>query len=160
MNIKTRRFGEIEIDEKKIISFPQGIPGLETIKRYALIQHDKTYPINWLQAVDDEDISLPVLNPFEVLPDYEFDICDNDITDLTLTEKSDLHVVNVVVIPEDIQKMTANLSAPILINVRTNLGKQIIIDRREYNVRYPIFEQICNKLREVRGHAGSDTEGK
>ena len=53
MNIKTRRFGEIEIDEKKIISFPHGIPGLETFKRYALIQHDKTYPINWLQAVDD-----------------------------------------------------------------------------------------------------------
>ncbi|MGE4484064.1 MAG: flagellar assembly protein FliW [Oscillospiraceae bacterium] len=160
MKIKTIRFGEIEIDNKKIIFFSQGIPGLEDIKRFALIHHDKTYPINWLQAVDVPHISLPVIDPFVILPDYEFDIIDNDISDLSLNAKNDLHVVNVVVIPEDIKKMTVNLSAPILINIRMNLGKQVIIDRKGYQIRYPVFEQICKKFREVRINAGADTKGE
>lgn len=160
MKIETSRFGEIEIDDKKIIFFPQGIPGLEEIKRFALVHHDRTYPINWLQAVDVPHISLPVIDPFEIMPDYKFDIIDDDISDLSLSAKNDLHVVNVVVIPEDIKKMTVNLSAPVLINIRTNLGKQVIIDRRDYQIRCPVFEQICKKFREVRMHAGADAKGE
>ncbi len=160
MKIETRRFGEIEIDDRKILSFPQGIPGLEEVRRFALIHHDRTYPINWLQAVDVPHVSLPVIDPFDILPDYEFDISDSDITDLSLKAKNDLHVVSVVVIPEDIRQMTVNLSAPILINIKLNIGKQVIIDRRDYQIRCPIFEPICKKFKEVRIHAGADPQGK
>lgn len=160
MLIPSIRFGEIEIEEKKIISFPQGLPGLENIKRFTLISHEKTYPINWLQAVDEPYISLPVVEPFLVMPEYEFNISDSDTGDLALTKRGDLHIVNVVVIPEKIENMTVNLAAPILINVRMNLGKQIVFDRKNYQIRYPAFEAICRNFREVRENAGADTENK
>lgn len=155
MKLSTARFGEIEIDDNKIISFPQGIPGLEQIKKYALIHHDKTHPINWLQAIDEPLISLPVVEPFYVMPDYAFNISDSDVTELGLNRTGDLHVVNVVTIPEKIDGMTVNLAAPILINIRMNLGKQIIIDRKNYQIKYPAFEPICKQFREVRAHAGA-----
>ena len=158
MILSSMRFGEIEIEEKKIISFPQGIPGLEHIKRFTLVQHEKTYPINWLQAIDDPSISLPVVEPFLIMADYEFNISDADAAELAVSQRDDLHIVNVVVIPEKIENMTVNLSAPILINIRMNLGKQIIFDRKNYQIKYPAFEPICKYFREVRAHAGTVKE--
>ncbi len=155
MRLSSMRFGEIEIEESKVISFPKGLPGLENIRRFTLIQHEKTNPIHWLQAVDDPHISLPVVEPFLVIPDYEFNISDLDAGELAANRRSDLHVVNVVVIPEKIEDMTVNLAAPILINVRMNLGKQIIFDRKNYQIQYPAFEPICRYFREVRANAGA-----
>ncbi len=158
MILSSTRFGEIEVDEKRIISFPQGIPGLENITRFTLIHHEKTYPINWLQAIDDPYISIPVVEPFMVMPDYEFSISDIDAGELSLSKRDDLHVVNVVVIPEKLENMTVNLAAPILINVGMNLGKQIVFDRKNYQIKYPAFEPICKYFREVRAHAGAVEE--
>jgi flagellar assembly factor FliW len=155
MILSSARFGEIEVDEKKIVRFPQGIPGLENVKQFTLIHHEKTYPINWLQAIDDPYISLPVVEPFLVMPDYEFNISDADAGELSVSKRDDLHIVNVVVIPDKIENMTVNLAAPILINVRANLGKQIIFDRKNYQIKYPAFEPICKYFKEVRAHAGA-----
>ncbi len=158
MILKTARFGEIDIDEKKIISFPQGLPGLEQAKRFALIHHEKTFPINWLQAVDDADISLPVVEPFLIMADYEFNISDADTGELAVSKRDDLHIVNVVVIPDKLEDMTVNLAAPILINIRMNLGKQIIFDRKNYQIKYPAFEPICKYFKEVQANAGAVKE--
>jgi flagellar assembly factor FliW len=155
MVLKSARFGEIEIDDRKIIAFPHGIPGLEGTTRFALIHFEKTHPISWLQAVDEPGVSLPVVEPFLVMPDYEFNISDADAGELSVSKRDDLHVLNVVVIPEKLENMTVNLAAPILINIRANLGKQIIFDRKNYQIRYPAFEAICKYYREVSAHAGA-----
>ena len=158
MIVNSMRFGEIEIEDKKIIQFPQGIPGLEDIKRFALVYNEETKPISWLQAIDSPAISLPVIDPFLILPNYVFDILQEDINDLSIAHESDIHVVNVLVIPEDMEKMTINLAAPILINIKLNLGKQIFIDGKDYLVRKPVFELIRSCLKGV--HAGACVDEK
>jgi len=147
----------VEVDENKIITFGDGIPGLEQYQKYALLQFEESYPIVWLQAMDDTGICLPVLDTFSVLPDYVFDIDDTDVKDLELKNPDELHVVSVVVIPEDIQGMTVNLAAPIIINTLTGQAKQIVLTGTEYNVRAPVFQQICNVVarEEGDGDAGS-----
>ena len=157
MQIDTLRFGMVEVDENKIITFGDGIPGLEQYQKYALLQFEESYPIVWLQAMDDTGICLPVLDTFSVLPDYVFDIDDTDVKDLELKNPDELHVVSVVVIPEDIQGMTVNLAAPIIINTLTGQAKQIVLTGTEYNVRAPVFQQICNVVarEEGDGDAGS-----
>ena len=160
MHIKSWRFGEIQINEEKILKFPQGLPGLEDVHEYVLLQLEETNPINWLQSVDNQQISLPVMDPFEVFPDYAFDISEEDIKDLSISETEDIHVVSVLVIPEQINEMTINLAAPILINIRSNVGKQIIIDGSDYPVRHPVFEAITNIQKEVQGDAGSVSQNK
>jgi len=157
MQIDTLRFGTVEVDENKIIEFGEGIPGLEQYQKYALLQFEESYPIIWLQSMDDSGICLPVLDTFIVLPEYIFDIDDSDVKLLGLNSPDELHVVSVVVIPEDIQGMTVNLAAPIIINTITGHAKQIVLTGTEYNVRAPVFQQICNIVAGEEGDSDAGT---
>jgi len=143
MQLDTLRFGLVKVDPEKTINFADGIPGLEQFKKYTLLQFEESYPIVWLQSLDDTAICLPVLDTFTVLPDYVFDIDETDVSELELKSPEQLHVVSVVVIPEDVQGMTVNLAAPIIINTLTGQARQIVLNGSEYNVRAPVFQQIC-----------------
>jgi len=146
MHVDTLRFGTVVVDYEKIIDFVDGIPGFEQFKRYALLQFEESYPIVWLQAMEDAGVCFPVLDTFNVLPDYVFDIDDIDVNTLEINSPDELHVINIVVIPEDIHGMTVNLSAPIIINTFTGKAKQIILNDDEYNVKTPVFQQICKLI--------------
>jgi len=154
MQIDTMRFGLVEVDVTKLITFEDGIPGLEEYKKYALLQFEESYPIIWLQSVDEGRICLPVLDTFAVLNGYVFDIDDEDVKDLKLNGPEDLHVVSVLVIPEDVQQMTVNLAAPIIINTVSGKAKQILLTGSDYNVRAPAFQDICQMI--MREEGGAD----
>jgi len=162
MQIETVRFGSVEVDEAKLIMFDEGIPGLDEYRKYALIQFEESYPIVWLQSVEEGAICLPVMDTFTVLSDYVFDISDEDVGELALKRPEDLHVVSVVVIPNDIKGMTANLAAPIIINTISGKAKQIMLTGSEYNVRAPVFNSICKLLNreEGDGDVGAVTEAE
>lgn len=154
MQIDTLRFGYIEIDDEKLIDFGEGIPGLEQYHTYALLQFEDSYPLVWLQSIEDTGVCLPVLDTFAVLPDYVFDMDDTDVKQLELKGPEDLHVVSVVVIPDDIKGMTVNLAAPIIINTATGKAKQIVLSGADYNVRVPIFQELCKAV------SASETSGE
>lgn len=156
MKIKTKRFGEIEISQDKIIEFKEGILGLEHLKSMILIILEQTKPFYWLQAVE-QDVSLPVINPFEIDKEYSPAIEDTVFKELELEDEFDLLILNVSVIPDDITKMSVNMAAPILINISKNLGKQVVVDNPHYEIRQPIFQIISEKMRRGKGNAGSDT---
>ena len=160
MQIDTVRFGMVDVDEKKLIEFKDGIPGLEDYRKYALLQFEESYPIIWLQAVDEGGICLPVLDTFVVLTGYVFDIDDEDVKELGLGKPEDLHVVSVLVIPDDIQRMTVNLAAPIIINTAAGKAKQIMLSGGDYNVRAPIFPDICKLVIREEGDADAGSVQK
>jgi len=160
MQIETVRFGLVEIDEKKLITFDGGIPGLEEYRRYALLQFEESYPIIWLQSLDNGGICLPVLDTFAVLTGYVFDIDDRDVEELGLESPEKLQVVSVLVIPDDIQRMTVNLAAPIIINTATGKAKQIVLGGSDYNVRAPIFQDICKVVMREEGDANAGSVKK
>ena len=158
MQVNTLRFGMVDVDPEKIISFADGIPGLEQYKKYALLQFEESYPIVWLQSMEDTGISLPVLDTFSVLPEYVFDIEDKDVEELALNNPEELHVISVLVIPEDIKGMTVNLVAPIIINTLTGQARQILLEGSEYNVRAPVFKQICKLIAREEGENDANSE--
>ena len=153
MQMDTIRFGAVEIDEAKLIAFDDGIPGLEEYRKYALLQFEESYPIIWLQSVEEGGVCLPVLDTFAVLEGYVFDIDDEDVKALELSGPEELHVVSVLVIPDEIQRMTVNLAAPILINTVTGKAKQILLSGSDYNVRAPIFQDIYKAIVREEGAA-------
>ena len=162
MQIETIRFGTVDVDETKLIVFDEGIPGLEEYRKYALLQFEESYPIIWLQSVDEGGICLPVMDTFAVLTGYVFDIDDEDVKELGLSGPEDLHVVSVLVIPEEIQRMTVNLAAPIIINTVSGKAKQILLSGSDYNVRVPVFQDIYKAIVREEGDAdaGSVTEAE
>lgn len=153
MQLDTIRFGTVEIEDEKILKFPDGIPGLEEYKRFAVLQFDESYPILWLQSTDDSHICLPVVDSFLAHPDYAFDLDDEDIEWLELKGPEELQVIGVLSIPDNIERMTLNLAAPIVINLTTGMARQIILNAGEYNVRTPIFHEICRLIREENADA-------
>lgn len=121
--ITTLHFGEIEVENEHIVQFEEGILGFENLKEYVLIVDDQTVPFKWLVSLDSPDIGFPLLSPWLVEGDY------NPGNDFNF----DVEAFFVVVTLEDENgKMTANLKAPIIINVQDKTGKQIILSTDKY----------------------------
>ncbi|MBD5559262.1 MAG: flagellar assembly protein FliW [Clostridia bacterium] len=143
MNLNSSRFGEIEINDDSIITFPGGLPGLEEFERYAIIRCEPTEPIQWLQSVDDMDLALPVINPFIIHPGYEVEVEDSELEFIKSTNEEDLIVLNVMVLPDKLSDMTVNLLAPILINIKDMIGTQVMMDHKSFSIAYPAFEALA-----------------
>ncbi len=146
MIIDTDRFGSFDTKDNKMIEFPVGIPGFEELRNFIILEIAQTKPIYWLQSTENKYIALPVILTFEVLDDYYIDIRENELEDLFVESQNDLLVMNVVVIPEQAEDMTVNLAAPIVINTKRGIGKQIIVDAQALPVRWPVYDAIMKSL--------------
>ncbi len=145
MTIETNRFGRVNIDPSHIIRFEEGLLGFEQLKRYAIVLCEATEPIQWLQAVDDPTVSLPIVNPFLIKPDYELDVDDGELHSIGMPTVEDILIVNAMVLPEQIKNATINLSAPILVNLKTKQGRQIVMEYSQENaIRYPAFDALAD----------------
>ena len=145
VKLNTRNFGEIEIDESSIINFPNGIPGFEKEKRYIIINNpDKENPFQWLQSIDNPDLAFVVINPFFVKVDYDIVLPESAIETLKIKDEEAVALYTIVVIPENIEEMTTNLSGPIVVNVKEKLGKQIVLDDGRYSTKHYIFKKESN----------------
>ena len=116
IEIRTTRYGEmetVEISEDTILTFPEGVPGFERHRRFALIQDPKLAPFSWLQSLHDPLVGFLVIAPGLLVHDYEFDIADPDVELLGLDDASEASVLSILVVPEDVRAMTANLQAPL-----------------------------------------------
>ncbi len=160
MLIETARFGEFDLNDSKIIDFPNGIPGFEELHKFIILEINETKPLYWLQSTENKYICLPVVIPFELLEDYYIEIRENELKDLEVDHNNDLLILNVVVIPETIEKMTVNLAAPIIINLKLGAGKQIVIDAADLPVRFPIYDAVMRKLKGGEADAGSVTQSR
>ncbi len=142
MIIQTVHFGEVTFDETRKLSFANGLPGLEEETEFALLSQADSEPVCWLQSLVHPEIALPVLNPFLVCPSYAFDITDSDVDDLGIKDVQDVCVLNVLVIPQDVNEMTINLSAPIIINMKSRQGQQIFLNDKCYKIKARVADLI------------------
>ena len=150
MKLTTRVFGEVEIDESKIISFPNGIIGFPDLKRFTLMYDDEkgSDTIKWLQSVDEPNFAMPVMDPLVVCPDYKPEVDKTLVDDIGELTDSDLLVLVTVTVPHDLKQMTVNLMGPFIINVKDMKAVQTIIDNDDYPVKYPIYD-ILQKNKEA-----------
>ena len=140
MRLSTTRFGDIDIDESRTILMKAGILGFEHLKRYVFLLQDKEILFWWFQSVDDGSVAFVVINPFIIKPDYKPIIQDNDVELLELESHEDVILMSIVTIRSDPFKVTANLKAPIVINLKKKLAKQVILDKSDYPIQYSIVD--------------------
>ncbi len=144
MEITTRKFGKIEIDENKIVIMPEGLPGFPTFDRFVLLEDEKIAPFSWLQSVEEQDLALVIMNPLLFKPDYKVDGLDDFIVarGWENTEVADLLIYVVVNIAkgEEEQKITANLMGPVIINSKNNEAIQVVISDSSYSHQHNILE--------------------
>jgi len=143
MKINTRLFGEIEVEEDKVITFENGIIGFPDLKKFALIHDEeegKGAGIRFLQSLDEPGFAMPVMDPLIVKPDYDPEVNDELLVSAGKVTEENILVLVTVSVPGDIKKMSVNLQGPFVINVEEHKACQIIVEGSEYPVKYPIYD--------------------
>ena len=141
MEINTRDFGKINIDEEGILHFPQGIPGFLDKKDYVLIEFAEDSVFVVLQSIEEEGLAFITIPPWNLVEDYEIDINKNTEKMLEIEGQEDIMLLVICTIKDKIENMTVNLAAPIIINHKKKLAKQIILDDTKYSTREPAFPE-------------------
>ena len=154
MIIDSTRFGPFEIEDDKLLTFPDGLIGLPGT-RYALIAREEQSPFYWLHSAEDADVALPVTNPWLFFGDYEVRVPDDDATQLRLDTADQAEILCIVRATSDLADFSVNLAAPVVIHRGGRTGRQIINDVRGYSVRHPLFSEV--ELDEVQTAASSMT---
>ncbi len=154
MKINTRIFGEVTIDDDKMIQFPNGIVGFPDLVDFALI-HDveqgEQGGIRWLQSVQEPNFAMPVVDPLVVKDDYNPEVNDDLLAPIGgLSE--DMLVLVTISVPSDLTKMSVNLKAPMIVNAASRKAVQLIIDA-DVPVKYYIYDIL-----QARKNAGKDGE--
>jgi flagellar assembly factor FliW len=145
MLVNTRHFGEVNLDESKIIYFDNGILGFEDYKKYTLLYDDENGErpdISWLQSLDEPALAIPVISPFLIKPDYNPEVEDELLKSLGELTEDNIVVMVSITIPADVEKISANLKAPFILNSDSKKGTQIIIENSDYEVKFRFYEQL------------------
>ncbi len=137
MKIDTKFFGEIVIDESSIIKFQGGIPGFEALEGYTLLDLEGK-KFRCLQSIDDKEICFLVINPWDYFKEYEISLSDSETNELEIKDQKQVLVFNILTVHGS--NITTNLSAPIIINVLNNKGKQIVLTNSKYSIREIVEE--------------------
>jgi len=143
MTAETRLFGTVTIPDEKLITFPEGIVGFPFMKHFALIHDvDNTEsPIMWLQSMEETEFAMPVLEPNLVMEGYNPTVNDEHLAPVGDLAPDQIYVLVTITVPPQIEKMSVNLKAPIVINMANNKAVQIIVED-DFQVKYPIYETL------------------
>lgn len=139
MKIATKYSGEVEINRKNIIRFPQGIPSFEEEKEFVLLpfSDSPSSPFFILQSVHTEGLAFVVMTPFSFFPDYEVKIPDSVVEQLEIEKEEDVTLLTIITLRDTLENSTVNLRGPIVINGAKQLGKQIVLNESNYKTRHP-----------------------
>ena len=144
VRVKTRPFGEIEIDEKQIVDFPEGILGFDYVKRFIILDSHDNSPFKWLQAYSEPELAFVIIRPIDFLHEYELVISPADVEAVEAESEESLLVFAIVTIPTNPKEMTANLQGPIIVNPLKRIGKQAVSLSDKYRVKHIILEEMEN----------------
>lgn len=138
MLIASDRFGEIEVAEERILSFPEGLLGFPEARRFAMVESDDAGVYFWLQSVDDPSLAFLTVMPWAFFPDYAVDLPEAEERSLELEREGDALVLCLLTVHRDTKAITANLLGPLVINAVSRRGRQVVLAESGYPVRAPL----------------------
>jgi flagellar assembly factor FliW len=141
--VHTDMFGELEIDEKRIVHFKDGIPAFEQEHEFIILPYSEESPYYFMQSLSRRDLAFMLTTPEPFFPEYSAEIDDATVKELGIENPENVCVYTVLTIPKerDYRDMTANLLAPIVINTDNMAAKQIVMDGSSYNTKHRLFPE-------------------
>jgi len=142
VKLNTTRFGELEVDKKDIIVFKEGLLGFESLKKFFIVDPGDQTLILWFQSAEDPATAFPILEPKIFKPEYIVKLLPAELASLELESINDASVYTILTIPKNVQEMSANLKAPIVINNKTKLARQIVLQDSKLEVRCQMYKEL------------------
>lgn len=151
MVVQTGRFGPIEISTDEIIQIPSGILGFPLEQNFCLVDSGDDTLIIWLQSLSNPHLAFPVLEPKIFKTDYVVRLSAAELRELRLASIKDASVFTILTIPTPMSEMTANLKAPIVINIKDKIAKQVVLQENDQPIKHPMFKELRTHLMSIRG---------
>lgn len=144
MQVQTKPYGQIQVDERQKIYFPAGLLGFEKLKDYLLLDASQQ-PFYWLQSLDVPELAFVMINPTIFRQNYIHGVLPSELEeiDLAATDSENSLVFAIVTIPEEHLKMTANLQGPIIINRKERVGRQCISTNPNFKTQHYVLEELA-----------------
>jgi flagellar assembly factor FliW len=146
VTIHTSRFGIIAITQDDVIHFPEGLLGFNELRKFVLLDDPSDEIFAWLQSCDEPGIAFPLLEPELFTVNYSISLTRHDLEVLSLQSKEGTRSFAIITIPQDPTQMTANLKAPIVINVAKRLARQCVLQDNSLAIREPIFTRLQQRV--------------
>jgi flagellar assembly factor FliW len=146
----SRHFGPIEYQDDATFEFPAGLPGFEHERRFVPIEHAASKPIVFLQSLTRPELCFITLPVLAVKKDYRLAVSPEDLRALALADDrqpvigADVLCLALISVAEG-RLPTANLLAPVVVNLRTRRAVQAIQEESAYSLQYPLLgEERCS----------------
>lgn len=144
--VNTSRFGEIEVDESKIVHFKDGIPAFEDEHEFIILPYEEESPYYFMQSLKSPELAFLLTIPFLFFNDYTFEIDDESVKELEIKNPESVFYYSMVTIPNgSIRYMTANLVAPIVLNSENMRAKQVVLEKSNYTTKHRLFPESAKK---------------
>lgn len=144
MEVKTKTLGTVQVEERQIVNFVNGLYGFEEYHRFAIIEAEYQ-PFYWLQSLDESNLAFIIVDPFLIVNDYELDIDDNTLSEIGIDSPEDVVLFAIITIPADGSAVTANLQGPIVINRKNNIALQVILSDSKWTTKHNIIKGLNSK---------------
>ncbi len=144
MELKTKVKGIVEVEEKQLVTFPEGLLGFEKFTKFALIESEYE-PFIWLQSAEDSNLAFLMIDPFLICPEYEADIDDLTLNKIQVESPEDIIIMTLVTIPKDGSVITANFLGPVVINKKNKKCLQVVLNDNRWTTRFNIVEALKKK---------------
>ncbi|RYZ75746.1 MAG: flagellar assembly protein FliW [Proteobacteria bacterium] len=150
MVIQTSRFGSVQLQSEDVIDFPEGILGFNDLRKFILLDDPNDEIFAWLQSCEVPQIAFPVLEPELFTSNYSVMLTKHDLESLGLqgtdAKEARTRSFSIITIPDDATQMTANLKAPIVINIAKRCARQIVLQDNNLAIREPIFAKLQSRV--------------
>lgn len=141
VTFSTLRFGDVTVPRERVLEFPRGLVGLTESRRFVFFHPEEDQgPFFWMQSIDEPSLAFVVTEPQNFFPGYSVPLGKDEQSTLGIAEQKDGVVCVILVVPEDPRQITANLRGPLVINMSTRVGVQLILTGEEFSVREPLFQ--------------------
>lgn len=138
MRIETTRFGTLEINERELFLFPQGLIGMETLRQWALVADPANPVVVWLQSASRDDRAIPLISPRSFVEGFRVRVHRRALAPVQLRNGDRTYVLTAL--SEDHGALVTNLRAPIVLNLHRHLGCQVITED-DLPLRYQIAQR-------------------
>lgn len=144
--IKTSRFGLVELKSEDILTFNEGLLGFQDLRQFILLDDPNDDIFAWLQSCELPSIAFPVLEPEIFGHKYATALNRTDSESLKLQAGQTPAYLNIITIPDDATEMTANIKAPIVINVDQRIARQCVLQDNNLAIKEKIFTKLQSRV--------------
>jgi flagellar assembly factor FliW len=146
MIISTSRFGQVELKADDVLTFAEGLLGFADLRKFVLLDDPNDEIFAWLQSCEAPQIAFPVLEPELFSASYKVNLTKSDLEALKMTNQEKARYFSIVTIPDDPTQMTANLKAPVVVNVTDRMARQCVLQDNNLAIREPIFTKLQQRV--------------